>query len=57
MELFNLAVNLAYRLDQCNPDVGMGPSRLDIAKKISKHLSFKIDEDDIEEICETITRS
>jgi len=57
MELFRLAVNLAVKLDDCEPEVGMGPTRQAIAEKISKNLSFEIDENDIYEVSEIITGS
>jgi hypothetical protein len=57
MELLRVAINLEEELDKCHPDIGMGPSRIDIAKRVVNKLSFKIDEDDIAEICEDITGS
>ena len=52
-ELFRRIVNLAEQLDHCNPEVGMGPSRLMIAQDQAASLSFEIDEDDIAESAET----
>lgn len=51
MELFLIALNLEVALDKCNPDVGFPPTRRTLAEKLVKKLSFKIDDDDIEEIC------
>ena len=51
MELFRRVVRLAKHLDDCNPDVGMGPSIRTIAEREAARLSFEIDEDDIAEIC------
>jgi aspartate/methionine/tyrosine aminotransferase len=57
MELFNLAVNIAVGLDYHGTEIGIEPIRQAIAEKISKNLSFKIDEDDIYEVSEIITGS
>ena len=61
MEIFNLAVNLdmARVEDRSGATLGMIPipTRLEVAKRVSSQLSFKIDEDDIEEVCQTITGS
>lgn len=57
MELFRVAMQLEKALDDCNPDVGMGPSMEMIAERVAARLSFEIDEDDIAEMCETITGS
>lgn len=57
MELFKLALNWRCRYDNSNPDVGMEPGALALAKEIANGLSFKIDEDDIAEICEEVSGS
>jgi len=51
-ELFRRIVYLAEQLDRCNPDVGMGPSRLTLAQDQASTLSFEIDEDDVAEAAE-----
>jgi hypothetical protein len=57
MELFRRIVVLAELLDRANPEVGMGPSRLMLAKDQADTLSFEIDIDDIEEAAEEISGS
>ncbi len=49
-ELFIRIIHLAEELARCYPEVGMGPSKLDIAKDQAASLSFKIDTDDIVDI-------
>jgi len=57
MELFRCIVILARRLDDCNPEVGLGPSIETIAQREADCLSFEIDEDDMAEVCETVKGS
>jgi hypothetical protein len=57
MELFRKLVLMAKKYRDCNPEVGMGPSLEMIAKEQAQTLSFKIDEDDIAEVCEEIKGS
>lgn len=52
LELFKVAVLLAKRLADANPEVGMGPSLQTIAQKVAEQLSFDVDPDDIIEVCE-----
>ena len=51
MELFSRVVELSKRLDECNPEVGLGPSLKTIADLEEARLSFRIDEDDIAKVC------
>lgn len=57
MELFRLALHYYIQYDKCCPDVGMGPTRHTMCQDLAKKLSFKIDEDDIAEMCEVIRGS
>ena len=52
MELFRMALNLAVRLDNVCPDVGMGKTKQMIAEELVQNLSFDIEPDDIAESCE-----
>ena len=55
MELFNLALNKAVGYENCQEtDVSVGKSRITIAKELAEELSFRIDEDDMEEICQDV---
>jgi hypothetical protein len=58
MELFRLAMAYAMNYEEvAAAAVGYHTSKEVIAKRISSALSFGIDEDDIAEMCETITGS
>ena len=57
IELFHVALNYAVALDHCNPEVGMGPSRLMLAQQVAQKLSFSVSEDDLEELSQEITGS
>jgi hypothetical protein len=48
MELFHAAINWAVK---CDPE----STREEIAKKVASELSFKVDEDDIAEVCENVS--
>ena len=49
-ELFRRIVSLAVSLDRANPDVGMGPTRVTLARREAALLSFEIAAADIEEV-------
>ena len=53
MELFRLAMQFA----DAALAIGKKMSREELANTITKELSFKIDEDDLAEMCETIEGS
>jgi hypothetical protein len=58
MELFRVAMQLEKVLDDCNPDCGGGGLTMKmIAERVASRLSFDIDEDDLTEMCETISGS
>jgi len=57
MELFRVAIHWAMEYSDSNPEVGFGLSVEAVAERITKSLSFEIDEDDVAECCETITGS
>jgi hypothetical protein len=47
LELFALAIRYAYSLDQCCPEVGMGPSHYSLALDMADNLSFPVTINDI----------
>lgn len=47
--MFALAISTAMQLDNCNPDVGMGPSYEMIAEDLAKRLRVTVSEADINE--------
>lgn len=57
MELFNVAVNLAVELDGCLPGSPFAIVRKRVAEKVAAKLSFDIDEDDIEEVCQEVGKA
>ena len=57
MELFHMATYWYTMYQDCNPNVGMGPSKTQMCQDLANKLSFKIDEDDIAEMCEVIRGS
>lgn len=54
MELFRIAIHYAMLFEDSNPEVGMGPTKETVAKRIATELSFLIDDDDIDECCEYV---
>jgi hypothetical protein len=52
MELFRVALHHKKAYDDCNPQVGIGPSMITLARRLAEELSFAIDDDDLDEVCE-----
>lgn len=48
-ELFAIALELAVELDRCNPEVGMGPWKEQLAEQINGKLSRPLGKEDLEE--------
>ena len=57
MELFNVAVNLAVELDGFAHRRAEPIVRKRVAEKVAAKLSFDIDEDDIEEVCQEVGKA
>ena len=55
MEIFRIAMMYCKKYYDCNPDVEMGPWGIYYAEEVAKKLSFKIDPEDLEEMCEIIS--
>lgn len=51
MELFVLTIKQAVSIDQLCPDVGMGPSKQMLARRIADRLSFDVSDAEIIEAC------
>jgi hypothetical protein len=41
MELFNVAINFAVKLNNCNPDIGIGPNQETIAEDVASKYHSK----------------
>jgi hypothetical protein len=57
MELFRRVVTLAERMEPIDPQKSPSPQLEILAHRQAALLSFVIDEDDIAEVCETVTGS
>ncbi len=57
MEIFRLALIYRQRYNDACPEVGLGPTTFMIAESLANELSFSIDEDDLAEMCESISGS
>ena len=55
--MLRLLIVQAGDISRLCPDVGMGPSRLQLAEEVAKRLPFEIDEDDLAEAAETVSGS